>query len=67
MRLLQKSPWPRAPKGQKLQPVHYPIYRSHIAIDIARSLRLDTHGRVDKFSHFTQIYTFDTRDFFSFN
>ena len=38
MRLLQKSTWPRAPGGQKLQPVPYSIYRSRIAINIARSL-----------------------------
>ena len=38
MRLLRKSTWPRTPGGQKLQPVPYPIYRSRIAIDIARSL-----------------------------
>ena len=38
MHLLQKSTWPRAPGGQKLQLVPYPIYRSRIAINIARSL-----------------------------
>ena len=37
MRLLQKSTWPRVLGGQKLQPVPYPIYRSRIAICIARS------------------------------
>ena len=38
MRLLQKRTWPRAPGGQKLQLVPYPIYRSRIATNIARSL-----------------------------
>ena len=38
MHLLQKSTRPRMPGGQKLQPVLYSIYRSRIAINIARSL-----------------------------
>ena len=36
---LRKSTWPCAPRGQKLQPVPYPIYRSGIAMYIAQSLR----------------------------
>ena len=45
MCLLQKSKWPRAPGGKKLQPVPYPIYRSRIATNIARSLSIGTHLR----------------------
>ena len=41
MRMLQNSARPRAPGGQKLQPVPYLISRSRIAIDIARSLTME--------------------------